>query len=277
MHHLRSSFSPSRPVPTNVKELRGFLGLTGYYRRFVKGYEMVARPLTELTKKNAFQWLTSAENAFQFLKQALTTVPVLRLPDFTHPFVVECDASSEGIGAPILLQDNHPIAYFSKGLSFSSHLKSTYDRKLLALVLALQKWKHYLLGHHFYVQTDHYSLKYLRSQCITTNEQQRLLMKLLPFDFTIVYKAVKDNLGADSLSRKPLNAEFLSLAIPVPLVFSNWQDSLEVDIYTREIIQAISQDPSLQPDFHLVDRKLYFKERFLIPKPPLSFLRITKL
>ncbi|KAH0746266.1 hypothetical protein KY285_007923 [Solanum tuberosum] len=239
------------PIPINVKELRGFLGLTSYYRRFVKGYGMMARPLTELTKKNAFQWSNSAENAFQLLKQALTTV-------------MECDASSEGIGA-ILLQDDHPIAYFSKGLSFSSRLKSTYDRKLLALVLALQKWKHYLLGNHFYVRTDHCSLKYLLSQRITTNEQQRLLMKLLPFNFTIVYKAGKDNLGADSLSRRPLNADFLALAIPVPMDFSNWQNALQADTYTREIIQAIHHDPSLQLDFHLVDQKLYFKERLVVP------------
>lgn len=124
------------PVPINVKELRGFLGLTSYYCRFVKGYGMMARPLTELTKKNAFQWSNSVENAFQLLKKDLTIVPVLQLPDFTQPFVVECDASSEGIG-DVLLQDDHPIAQFSKGLSFSSRLKSTYDRELLALVLAL--------------------------------------------------------------------------------------------------------------------------------------------
>lgn len=240
------------PVLANVKELRGFLGLTNYYRRFVKGYGMMARPLTELTKKNAFHWSNSPENAFQLLKQALTTVSVLQLSDFTQPFVVECDASSEGVGA-ILLQHDHPIAYFSKGLSFSSRLKSTYDHELLALVLAFQKWKHYLLGHHFFVRTDHCSLKYLLSQRITTNEQQRLLMKLLPFDFTIVYKAGKDNLGANSLSRRPLNAEFLALAIPVLMDFSNWQDAFQEDTYTREIIQAIHQDPSLQPNFHLVD------------------------
>ncbi|PHT36944.1 hypothetical protein CQW23_24644 [Capsicum baccatum] len=90
-------------------------------------------------------------------------------------------------------------------------------------------------------------------------------MKLLPFDFTIIYRAGKYKLGADSLSRRPLNAEFLALVIPVPLDFSKWQDSLQEDTYTREIIQAIYQDPFLKPDFHLVDQKLYFKERLVIP------------
>jgi len=100
----------------------------------------------------------------------LITIPVLRLPNFSQTFTVECDASSEGIGA-ILLQSDHPIAYFSKGFFFSNRLKSTYDRELLALILALHRWKHYLLGHHFFVKTDHFNLKYLLEQRITTNEQ----------------------------------------------------------------------------------------------------------
>lgn len=180
------------PVPRDVKELRGFLGLTGYYRRFVKDYGLIARPLTDLTKKNGFKWNFEAEAAFNKLKTALTSVPVLQMPDFHKSFTVECDASSAGVGA-ILLQSGHPVAFFSKGFSFSNRFKSTYDRELLALVLALQKWKHYLLGRHFFVKSDHCSLRYLLAQRVTTNEQQRLLMKLLPFDFTIVYKTGKEN------------------------------------------------------------------------------------
>ncbi|KAD4384249.1 hypothetical protein E3N88_24417 [Mikania micrantha] len=123
----------SWPVPTNVKEVRGFLGLTGYYRRFVKHYGLIARPLTGLTKKEGFIWNEETARAFNKLKQALVTAPVLRLPDFSAPFIVECDASSEGVGA-ILSQTDHPIAYFSKALSFNNRLKSAYDRELLALV-----------------------------------------------------------------------------------------------------------------------------------------------
>ena len=253
------------PVPSDVKELRAFLGLTGYYRRFVQNYGRIAKPLTDLTKKNGFQWSSQAETAFQTLKTALTTVPVLQLPNFRQPFTVECDASADGVGA-ILLQSGHPIAFFSKGLSFSNRLKSAYDRELLALVLALQKWKHYLLGRHFFVSTDHCSLKYLLDQRLTTNEQQRLLMKLFPFDFTIVYKAGKENQGADALSRRPQPVEFLALALPVNIDFLNLQEALLKDPYTKDILNSIRQDPTNHPGFYFSGNKLFYQNRLVIPR-----------
>lgn len=206
------------PLPKNVKELRGFLGLTGYYMRFVRNYGIITRVLTDLTKKDAFLLTLKAEVAFEQLKQVLTTVPVLLLPDFNQQSTVECDASTQGVGA-ILLQQGHPIAYFSKGFSFSNRIKSTYDRELLALVLALQKWKLYLLGQQFLVKTDHCSLKYLLNQRISTTEQQHLLMKLLPFDFTIIYKAGSENRVADGLSCRSQYADFLALAMPISMDF----------------------------------------------------------
>ncbi|GKE26455.1 hypothetical protein Tco_1441839, partial [Tanacetum coccineum] len=112
----------------------------------------------------------------------------------------------------------------------------------------------------FFVRTDHCSLKYLLDQRVTTNEQQRLLMKILPFDFTIVYKAGKENVGADSLSRIPQHADFLALAVPIPLDFANWTELLQDDPYTRDIMISIHSDPSSQPDFHVADNKLFYKE-----------------
>ncbi|XP_059456434.1 uncharacterized protein LOC132186472 [Corylus avellana] len=144
------------PFPTNIKALRGFLGLTGYYRRFIKGYGSIAAPLTAMLKKNAFTWNEVAKEAFQSLKTAVTHAPVLALPNFAQPFVIECDASGVGIGA-VLMQHNKPIAYLSRALKGRALLMSTYEKELLALVTAIQKWRPYLLGQSFVVRTDQQS------------------------------------------------------------------------------------------------------------------------
>lgn len=104
------------PITRNVKGVRGFLGLTGYYHRFIAKYGQIARPLTELTKKDGFQWNQGALTAFESLKRAVTSAPVLVLPNFAIPFEVECDASGKGVGA-VLMQQKHPIAFFSKAFS----------------------------------------------------------------------------------------------------------------------------------------------------------------
>lgn len=126
------------PVPSNVKQLRGFLGLIGYYRRFIKNYAVINHPLTQLLKKNAFQWTEAAQLAFEVLKEAMMTTSVLALPDFNKEFVVETDACDVGIGA-VLTQDGHPIAYMSKALSPKHQVLSTYEKEFLAVLLALEK------------------------------------------------------------------------------------------------------------------------------------------
>jgi hypothetical protein len=129
------------PVPTNVKELRGFLGLASYYKCFIKNYGIISYPLTNLLKKGVvFLWSSTVQQAFEAVQHALSIAPVLSLPDFNKPFVLEIDASNLGIGA-ILLQEGHPIAYPSQSLSRTNQGHSTYEKECLAILLAIDKWR----------------------------------------------------------------------------------------------------------------------------------------
>jgi Reverse transcriptase (RNA-dependent DNA polymerase)/RNase H-like domain found in reverse transcriptase len=126
------------PTPKNVRELRGSLGLTGYYRKFIKHYGIISNPLIELLKKNAFQWSPSAALAFEELKQAMSSAPVLEMPNFTQEFVLETNASDKRLGA-VLMQNRQPIVYLSKALGVKGQAMSTYEKILLALLTAVGK------------------------------------------------------------------------------------------------------------------------------------------
>ena len=152
--------------------LHGFLGLTGYYCKFVKNYREISAPVTSLLKKDVFQWLDRASAAFDKLKTAMTTTLVLKLPDFNRPFIIEADASGVGIGA-ILMQDGRPLAYTSKALSPSHQNMSVYDKEMLAIVRVATRWRPYLIGRRFQIKTDHKSLKYFLEQKISSPEQQK--------------------------------------------------------------------------------------------------------
>lgn len=151
------------PQPKNISKLRGFLGLTGYYRRFIKNYAHLIAPLTNLLKKNSFQWNDEAGKCFEMLKQIMSTTPVLATPDFSKSFVIECDASGYGIGV-VLMQEGHPIAFESRKLNRREFLQSTYNKEMLSIMHALTKWRQYLLGSKFMIHTDHNSLQHLLQQ-----------------------------------------------------------------------------------------------------------------
>lgn len=148
-------------APTDDKQLRSFLGLAGYYRKFIKNYGLISRPLTDLLKKNVqFLWTPQTQLCFDTLKEALVTAPVLSLPNFSKEFWVETDASDKGIGAA-LMQQGHPIAYLSKALSKKSQALSTYEKECLAIILAVDKWKPYLQLQPFTIAADQKSLVHL--------------------------------------------------------------------------------------------------------------------
>lgn len=228
------------PTPVNVKQLRGFLGLAGYYRRFIKGFGTIAKPMTDLLRKDAFSWQEPAQIAFETLKAALSTAPVLALPDMTKVFVIETDASAKGLGA-VLMQDNHPIAFISKALSIRQQALSVYEKELLAIIMAVKQWHHLLIIKHFIIKTDQQSLKHLLDQKVVTPLQQTWLSKLLGYDYEICYKKGCDNVVADALSRVSGLALFtLAVNSLQPALLEKIQHSWLLDSKLQALIAQLS-------------------------------------
>ena len=151
-------------APKTPTEIRQFLGLAGYYRRFIKNFSSIAKPLTSLTQKGvAFDWEAKQEKAFQTLKQALCTAPILSLPEGIEDFVVYCDASNQGLGC-VLMQRGKVIAYASRQLKTHEVNYTTHDLELGAVVFALKIWRHYLYGTKSTIFTDHKSLQHIFDQ-----------------------------------------------------------------------------------------------------------------
>lgn len=254
------------PVPVNLKELRGFLGLTGYYRKFVANYAQIAYPLTEQLKKDNFGWSSAATQSFEHLKQAMVTAPVLTMPDFSVPFILETDASGYGVGA-VLIQADRPVAYFSQILGSRARLKSVYEKELMAICLAIQKWKHYLLGRHFVVRTDQQSLRYILQQREIGADYQHWVSKLMGYDFEIIYKPGASNRVADALSRKTEGEVELGALLSISEV--NWTELLaeaNSDPFIMKIKEDIMSNQKNHVGFSVVDGRLLYKGRTVIPR-----------
>jgi len=218
-------------LPKNLRELRGFLGLTGYYRKFIKHYGMICRPLTNLLKKGTpFIWTCSTEEAFQLLKQALMEAHVLAILDFSKTFVLETDACDYGLGA-VLMQEGHPVAYLSKPLCPRNQALSTYEKECMAILMAVEKWHPYLQHKEFLIRTDHRSLLYLTEQRAHTKLQHKAMLKLMDLNHRIVYKKGNANTAADALSRLPTPMTVAAVSSCIPTwqenLISGYQDDLE--------------------------------------------------
>ncbi|KAE8657890.1 Detected protein of unknown function [Hibiscus syriacus] len=193
-------------VPKNVSEVRSFLGLTGYYRRFVKNFSMIVLPLTKLMRKNVpFVWTSECQESFEALKRILTETPILVQPESGKNFVVYSDASHNELGC-VLMQEGKVVAYASRQLKPHERNYPTHDLEMAAVVFALRIWRHYLYGESCYLYTDHKSLKYLMTQKELNLRQRRWVEFLKDYDVIIDYHPGKANVVADALSRKTFAA-----------------------------------------------------------------------
>ncbi|CAM4572737.1 unnamed protein product [Lepidochelys olivacea] len=197
------------PVPRSKKQGQSFLGLAGYYRRFVPHYSQIAAPLTDLTKKkqpNAVQWTGKCQKAFNKLKATLMSDPILRAPDFDKPFLVTTDASERGVGAVLMQkgpdQEFHPVVFLSKKLSERESHWSVTEKECYAIVYALEKLRPYVWGRRFHLQTDHAALKWLHTVKETNKKLLRWSLALQDFDFDIQHISGASNKVADALSRE---------------------------------------------------------------------------
>jgi hypothetical protein len=254
-------------IPKTLKNLRGFLGLIGYYRKFVRNYGRITTPLMTLTKNDAFSWTPEAIQAFEQLKEAMCKAPVLTIPDFTKTFIVECDASGNGIGA-VMMQEGRPLAFESRPLKGKDLHKPIYEKETMAILHALKQWCPYRIGRHFKVKTDHDSLKYFLEQRLSLEEQQKWVTKMLGYDFEIIYKKGKQNVVADALSRKDEDVEAFLCAISI--IQPNWimkaRDEWKNDEKVWTLIQRLQQDSSASDTFTSKNNSLWYKDRLYLCK-----------
>ncbi|GJX62768.1 putative reverse transcriptase domain-containing protein [Tanacetum coccineum] len=242
--------SPSTPT-----KIRQFLGLAGYYRRFIKGFSKIAKPLTKLTQKNKkYIWGEEQELAFQLLKQKLCETPILALPEGNDDYVVYCDASLQGLGV-VLMKREKVIAYASRQLKPHKENYTTHDLELGAVIFALKIWRHYLYGTKCIVFTDHKSLQHILRQKELNMRQRRWLELLADYDCEICYHPGKANVVADALSRKkqikPLRVRALIITVHPKLpsqILEAQNEALKEENIKAENLRGMHKSFEMRPD-----------------------------
>lgn len=258
------------PLPSNVKEVRGFLGLAGYYCKFVRHFGILSRPLTNLLKENVvFHWTAETQASFDALKTALTSAPVLALPDFSKTFEIETYASAVGVGA-VLMQEGHPLAFLSKALGPRNRGLSTYEKECLAILLAIDHWRSYLQGAEFVIRTDQRSLIHLGDQKLATAWQQKALTKLMGLQYRLVYKKGSENNATDALSRRVADdsTEVLSLSVCIPVWLEEVQKGYDQDPHSSQLVAQLTLKSDALPHFSLESGILRYKGRVWIGANP---------
>ena len=282
-------------TPKTIHDVQCFLGFANFYRIFIKSYSKIAAPLTRLTCKDKLDWNSDVEKAFQLLKTAFTTAPVLVHPDFSKPFFMETDASDFALGVVLLqLGDGeklHPLAFHSQKFSAVEINYEIHDKELLAIVDSFQEWRHLLEGatHQVTVYIDHKNLEYFMSTRILNRRQTRWNMPLSRFDFEIVHRSRKQQGLSEALSRRsnliPKEGEAAydqqrtTLLKPKHLCLRTTHVSTPADTTFLEEIRATSTKDPLVLDiqhhrsnnikkfsyFRVEDNLLYFEERLYVP------------
>ncbi|KAK8501513.1 hypothetical protein V6N12_041447 [Hibiscus sabdariffa] len=264
--------------PRNVGEVRSFLGLAGYYRRFVKGFSTIALPLTKLLRKDQpFEWSEDRQRSFDQIKQALTHALVLVQPESGKEFTGYSDASHSSLGC-VLMQGENVVAYASRQLKNHELNYLTHDLELTAIVFALKIWRHYLYGGKCHIFTDHKSLKYLLTQKDLNLRQRRWMELLKDYDLVIDYHPGKANIVADALSRKSNSA---SLAINAHFRQTKERKLLSELQIQSSLVSRIKELQQMDPELQKIaknlevkhnyafsvksDGLLYFKDRMCVP------------
>ncbi|GJV74170.1 reverse transcriptase domain-containing protein [Tanacetum coccineum] len=254
-------------APTSPTGVRSFLGLAGYYRRFIANFSRIAKPLTLLTQKNKkYVWGAEQEEAFQLLKSKLCDAPILSLPDGVEDFVVYCDASNQGLGC-VLMQRNKVIAYASRQLKIHEKNYTTHDLELGAVVFALKIWRHYLYGTKSVIYTDHKSLQHIFDQKELNMRQRRWIELFSDYECEIRYHPGKANVVADALSRKEkvkpkrVRAMVITIHSGVKgMILAAQGEAFDQENVMNERLHGLDQHMERKRD-----RSLYFMDRIWVP------------
>lgn len=233
--------------PRNIKDIRRLLGLAGFYQRFIKEYSRIVAPISDLLKKSKkkFEWTEAAETAFNELKAALVSAPILGNPDFTLPFSIESDASDNAVGAALIQHfggDPRVIGYFSKKLSSTQRKYASVEKECLGVLLAIEHFRHFIEGTRFKVVTDARSLLWLFTIGVESGNAKllRWALKIQSHDIELEYRKGKNNILADCLSRS------------VETIYA-----ISVDAEHRDLATKIQQEPAKFPDFRVIDGEIF--------------------
>lgn len=252
------------PVPRTVRQVRSFLGMCGWYHRYIAGFADIAAPMTDLIKKHArFVWTPEAQVAFEQLKERLTTAPVLSHPDFSRPFVIQCDASRNGVGGVLYQLDEqgheHPISFMSKKLNSAQRNYCVTEQECLAAILSLKKFRGYVEGMKFTIVTDHASLKWLMAQKDLSGRLARWSLSLQAYDFSIEHRKGSANVVPDALSRVFVDELQQLDDLAPPFDFSH--DAYDDLSYAAHRTRILNEADRL-PDLQVRDRQIFIRTQF---------------